>query len=61
MKDSDADAKYKAMLLASEQALKPSGQSKSPCEAQKRERAALEFRKKMDDEPGWSLEVAGAG
>lgn len=37
LKDSDADSKYKAMLLASEQ-------------AQKRERAALEFRKKMDDE-----------
>ncbi|CAJ1439423.1 unnamed protein product [Effrenium voratum] len=37
LKDSDADSKYKAMLLASEQ-------------AQKREQAALEFRKKMDDE-----------
>lgn len=37
LKDSDADSKYKAMLLASEQALK-------------RERAAISFRKKMDDE-----------
>eukprot|EP00931_Biecheleriopsis_adriatica_P060792 TRINITY_DN36516_c0_g1_i1.p1 TRINITY_DN36516_c0_g1~~TRINITY_DN36516_c0_g1_i1.p1 ORF type:complete len:704 (-),score=125.30 TRINITY_DN36516_c0_g1_i1:81-2141(-) len=37
LKDSDADSKYKAMLLASEQ-------------AQKREVAAMEFRRKMDDE-----------
>lgn len=37
LKDSDADSKCKAMLLASEQALK-------------RERAAISFRKKMDDE-----------
>ncbi|CAE7639478.1 unnamed protein product, partial [Symbiodinium pilosum] len=37
LKDSDADSKYKAMLLASEQ-------------AQKREEAALEFRRRMDDE-----------
>ncbi|CAE7775075.1 spin [Symbiodinium sp. CCMP2592] len=37
LKDSDADSKYKAMLLASEQ-------------AQKREEAALQFRRMMDDE-----------
>eukprot|EP00913_Durusdinium_trenchii_P034175 g31983.t1 len=42
LKDSDADSKYKAMLLASEQALK-------------RERAALSFRKKMDHEVAQGL------